>query len=107
LTGSGVRCDYCGTPTVYPAGIATSGVEEWRCTTCRDLRRWCKECNQGWIRRFRLRTTGAELYSCDECEGAWPSPEDLAADGSDRRSLLKRLGGTGDWEQVEPVPDRD
>jgi len=106
MTDDGVGCELCGTPTVHKVGESTSGVEEWRCTTCGDFKRWCAGCNQGWIRRFRIRGTDTALYSCDECEAAWCSLAEIQGRESDRRSVLRRLGAAEDWGKLEMVRER-
>ena len=90
--GEGVTCELCDTPTVHRTAESPSGVEGWRCVRCGDFKRWCPHCNQGWIRRFRVRATDTELYSCDECEAAWGSVAEMVADGISREWLLQRLG---------------
>lgn len=87
-----MECELCRAQTVQRATDSPPGVEAWRCTVCGDFKRWCPECNQGWIRRFRVPGADTEIYSCDECEAAWQSVPALLAPGVDRRSLLQQLG---------------
>ena len=102
----GVRCELCGTPTVYRIGEGPAGVEQWRCAECGDFKRWCPQCDQGWIRRFRVPDTDQQVYSCDECEVAWPSVRDIPSPGTDRRSLLGHLGATDAWLRLELMRER-
>ena len=106
MSASAVHCELCGTATVQRAGESPPGIEAWRCTACGDFKRWCRECEQGWIRRFQVRATEVELYSCDECEAAWPSVAELRSDGTGRRSLLRRLGVAGAQGRLALVRER-
>ena len=73
-------------------GESPTGIDAWECATCGDFKRWCPECDQGWVRRFRLEGTDVQPYSCDECEAAWLLLTHIGTPGIDRRSLVRQLG---------------
>ena len=102
----GVRCELCRTPTVYRVGEGPPGVEHWRCTTCGDFKRWCPCCDQGWIRRYRVPDTDQTLYSCDECEAAWPSAAEIRSPEIGRRSLLAKIGAMDAYLRLELVREQ-
>ena len=67
----GIDCELCSTPTVQLVRTGPTGIDVWVCSRCRDLKRWCPDCDQGWIRRLRVTGAWAEVYACDECEATW------------------------------------
>ncbi|MFL5382587.1 MAG: hypothetical protein ACJ8GN_08765 [Longimicrobiaceae bacterium] len=86
-----LECEVCAAAAVRLIGTE-SRVELWRCERCGDLKRWCPRCDQGWIRRLRDESDGAELYPCDECEAAWPGDGPPAGPWEDLRTYLRRQG---------------
>jgi hypothetical protein len=42
------------------------------------MKRWCRICDQGWIRQMRAPGLAGDFYACDECDAAWASLNDLA-----------------------------
>jgi hypothetical protein len=100
-----VNCELCGTATVRRVSDSPRGIEAWRCETCGDYKRWCPECNQGWIRRYRDPLIEVEIYSCDECEAAWSFATSIGVPGDSRRMLL-RHGAEGELPRLELVRER-
>ena len=67
----GVDCELCSSATVEHVRTGPTGIQVWVCSHCGDLKRWCPECNQGWIRRMRVSGASDDAYVCDECEATW------------------------------------
>jgi hypothetical protein len=97
-----VTCEHCRTATVRRVSDSPRGIEAWRCDTCGDYKRWCPECNQGWIRRYRDPIIERDIFSCDECEAAWPFAQSIGVPGDSRRMVL-RHGAEGELPRLELV----
>lgn len=95
-----VNCELCGTATVRRVSDSPRGIEAWRCDSCGDYKRWCPECNQGWIRCYRDSVIEIDIYSCDECEAAWPYAQSIGVPGDSRRMVL-RHGADVELPQLE------
>jgi hypothetical protein len=66
---------------------------------------WCPRCDQGWIRKLRIRKTGEILYSCEECDATWRSAEPISkAHFVDLSQYLERMGCKNTWDDLELLP---
>jgi predicted RNA-binding Zn-ribbon protein involved in translation (DUF1610 family) len=83
-------------------------VSIWRCDTCGDLLRWCPGCDQGWIRRAKIKKKSVEVFVCEECETVWQSePETSATCSGNLGQDMKADGLTGDWSELEVIAERE
>lgn len=84
----GLLCDTCRQPTVLPAGENPEGFRLYRCSRCREVKRWCPVCDQGWILHWRYGDVG-EFYVCHECEATWKDIASANSTNFDRRISLE------------------
>ena len=80
-------CQTCNTETLGEVGESSKGVRYFVCSKCRELKRWCPRCDQGWINKFVDPATNEALFNCEECEATWLSVNKI---GSLDRSQFDR-----------------
>ncbi len=74
-----VKCEFCGADAVTCVRTDGVGVQTWLCDQCGDLKRWCPDCDQGWVRRRSIPGLAADFYSCDECDATCESAADIGS----------------------------
>lgn len=70
---SKIRCNTCETATVEQIGENPLGVKYFICSKCREAKRWCPRCDQGWVQKWIDPRTQEVLFNCEECEATWQS----------------------------------
>ena len=100
------RCTYCETETVAPIQQDPPGAEVWQCLRCGEVKRWCPDCNHGWVTRAVVNRTGRSLYVCDECDATWLELAQVgAAEAVTFETYLRRQGIESPWDEVTFVHD--
>jgi transposase-like protein len=95
-----LTCEACSASSVEKIGEGPRGVSHWACTACGDAKRWCPRCDQGWIRRLRVRGIDNDLYSCGECDATWTDVRDMSPPGADLETLLSACLQTWTYKDV-------
>lgn len=76
---SQIVCPACKDATVVEVGENPEGVKYFVCSHCRESKRWCSRCDQGWLYKWVDPTTNGVLFNCDECEATWYSIEKVGS----------------------------
>src|SRR5687768_11402570 len=100
-----ITCPTCQTATVVGVGAFPGSAQRWRCSACKEVRRRCPRCEQGWVCHGLLRSPALSVYICEECEALWQSPFTIGLVGAfeDFNTLMQRTGRPGGWSEVEIV----
>jgi len=65
---------------------------------------WCPRCNQGYVRKVRIRETGEVVHICEECDALWSAGKEVSASNFvDFSQYVQPLGLKGVWREVEVV----
>ncbi len=76
---SEIVCPTCNTETVVEVGENPVGVKYFVCSSCKESKRWCPRCDQGWVYKWVNPTTNEALLNCEECEATWQSIEKVGS----------------------------
>ena len=80
---SGIVCPTCNKATVMEAGEDPLGVQYFVCSSCKEAKRWCPRCDQGWVYKWVNPTFSETLFNCEECEATWASIDEIASGNTD------------------------
>lgn len=62
----------------------------------------CPRCEQGEIRKVRVKATNEQLFVCDECEATWRRAEAIGKEPwIDFGTHLRERGLKPGWDEVE------
>lgn len=89
---SKIVCKNCQTVTVEQVGENPVGVKYFVCSKCRESKRWCPRCNQGWVKKWVDSTTQEVLFNCEECEATWLSVDKIST--SDKSQFYRPFDGS-------------
>jgi hypothetical protein len=74
---------------------------------CMTDRVVCNNCEQDWLRLYRIRGVEVKFYLCLECESVWPTSADLSVPTehylSEFLESFGLVGGFADIEAMESV----
>jgi len=73
-------CPNCKHETFRLTETLQNGQQFWSCSHCGSERIFCKECEQGWIRKVIIIPPQKVAYSCAECSATWDKLENICAE---------------------------